>query len=61
MAVLIEASLIPNAETLEAIEELERDQGKSFATVAELMADLHSDADELGAPDAHEDRRGLSR
>jgi DNA-damage-inducible protein J len=36
----------PNAETIEAIEELERGGGKSFASVEELMADLNSDADD---------------
>ncbi len=33
----------PNAETLEAMEELRLGGGKSFGSVAELMADLHAD------------------
>jgi DNA-damage-inducible protein J len=33
----------PNAETREAMEELRTGGGKSFATVADLMADLHED------------------
>jgi DNA-damage-inducible protein J len=33
----------PNAETLEAMAELDRGEGKSFNTVAELMADLDAD------------------
>ena len=33
---------VPNAETLAAIEELERGKGRSFATVADLMADLNA-------------------
>ena len=33
----------PNAETLEAMEELSVGGGKSYATVADLMADLHAD------------------
>jgi DNA-damage-inducible protein J len=33
----------PNAETLEAMEELRNGGGKTFATVAELMADLNAD------------------
>lgn len=33
---------IPNAETIAAIEELERGEGASFNTVEELMADLHA-------------------
>jgi antitoxin component of RelBE/YafQ-DinJ toxin-antitoxin module len=31
---------LPNAETLGAIEELERGEGRSFETVEELIADL---------------------
>jgi DNA-damage-inducible protein J len=34
---------VPNAETVEAIEEARRGHVKSFQTVAELMADLHDD------------------
>jgi DNA-damage-inducible protein J len=34
---------VPNAETIAAMEELERGEGKSFATVADLMADLDAD------------------
>lgn len=34
---------VPNAETVAAIEELERGGGKKFATVADLMADLNAD------------------
>jgi DNA-damage-inducible protein J len=33
----------PNAATRRAIEELEAGGGKEFATVAEMMADLHED------------------
>jgi DNA-damage-inducible protein J len=33
----------PNAETLEAMEELRSGGGKSFHSVAELMADLNAD------------------
>jgi DNA-damage-inducible protein J len=33
----------PNAETREAIQELKEGKGKSFSSVAELMADLHAD------------------
>jgi DNA-damage-inducible protein J len=33
----------PNAETLEAMQELRAGGGKSFGTVAELMADLNAD------------------
>jgi DNA-damage-inducible protein J len=33
----------PNAETLEAMEELRAGGGKSFHSVAELMADLNAD------------------
>jgi DNA-damage-inducible protein J len=33
----------PNAETLEAMAELDRGEGKSFNTVEELMADLNAD------------------
>jgi len=35
--------LIPNAETIAAMEEARAGGGKSFATVEELMADLHAD------------------
>jgi antitoxin component of RelBE/YafQ-DinJ toxin-antitoxin module len=34
---------IPNAETEEAIEELEQGRGAHFSSVAELMADLNAD------------------
>lgn len=34
---------IPNAETREAIAELEQGAGKSFDSVAALMADLHAE------------------
>jgi len=34
---------VPNAETREAMAELERGGGKTFATVADLMADLNED------------------
>jgi DNA-damage-inducible protein J len=34
---------VPNAETIAAMQELERGGGKSFATVADLMADLNAD------------------
>lgn len=33
----------PNAETREAIQELKEGKGKSFTSVAELMADLNAD------------------
>lgn len=36
---------IPNAETIAAMQELEDGGGKSFSSVAELMADLKSDDD----------------
>lgn len=35
--------LVPNAETIAAMEEAERGEGRSFATIEELMADLHAD------------------
>ena len=34
---------VPNAETVAAMQELERGGGRSFATVEELMADLNAD------------------
>lgn len=34
---------VPNAETVAAMQELERGGGKSFATVEALMADLNAD------------------
>jgi DNA-damage-inducible protein J len=34
---------VPNAETVAAMEELERGEGKRFATVAALTADLDAD------------------
>lgn len=34
---------VPNAETIAAIEEARRGEGKRFATVAELMEDLNAD------------------
>jgi DNA-damage-inducible protein J len=34
---------VPNKETLAAMEELERGGGKSFSSVAELMADLNAE------------------
>ena len=34
---------VPNAETIAAIEELERGGGKSFNSIEELMADLNAD------------------
>lgn len=34
---------VPNAETAAAMQELERGEGKRFATVADLMADLNAD------------------
>jgi antitoxin component of RelBE/YafQ-DinJ toxin-antitoxin module len=43
---LSEEPLTPNAETIEAIEADRRGETKSFATIDELMADLHSDADD---------------
>ena len=33
---------VPNAETIAAIEELERGGGKSFDSIEELMADLNA-------------------
>jgi DNA-damage-inducible protein J len=38
--------LIPNAETVEALEAAERGEMKTFATLEELFADLNSDADD---------------
>ncbi len=35
--------LSPNAETLEAMAELDRGEGKSFHSVEDLMADLNAD------------------
>jgi len=35
--------LIPNAETIAAMEEARAGGGKAFVTVEELMADLHAD------------------
>jgi DNA-damage-inducible protein J len=35
--------LIPNAETIAAMEELMRGEGKSFSSIADLMADLNAD------------------
>jgi hypothetical protein len=43
---LSEEPLTPNAETIEAIEADRRGETKSFSTIDELMADLHSDADD---------------
>ena len=34
---------VPNAETIAAIEELERGGGKSFDSIEELMAELNAD------------------
>ena len=34
---------VPNAETVGAKEELERGEGRRFASVADLMADLNAD------------------
>lgn len=34
---------LPNVATREAIAELEAGKGKKFATIGELMADLHAD------------------
>jgi DNA-damage-inducible protein J len=36
-------TLYPNAETLAAMEELRNGGGKSFNSVADLIADLHAD------------------
>ena len=33
---------VPNAETVAAMEELERGEGRSFETVGDLMADLNA-------------------
>lgn len=33
----------PNTETLEAMAELDRGEGKKFDTIEELMADLHAE------------------
>jgi DNA-damage-inducible protein J len=38
--------LVPNAETIAAMEAVERGEVKTFKTVEELFADLHSDADD---------------
>jgi DNA-damage-inducible protein J len=38
--------IIPNAETVEAIEAAQRGEMKTFATLEELFADLNSDADD---------------
>ena len=35
--------LIPNAETIAALEDSLRGEGKSFTTIEELMADLNAD------------------
>lgn len=35
--------LIPNAKTIAAMEELMRGEGKSFSSIADLMADLNAD------------------
>ena len=35
--------LIPNAETIAAMEEIERGEAKQFDTIEDLMADLHAD------------------
>ena len=40
---LFEGGNIPNAETIAAIEELEKGGGKSFGSVEELMAELNAD------------------
>jgi hypothetical protein len=39
----LEAGHTPNAETIAAFEEFERDGGKSFNSIAELMAELNAD------------------
>jgi DNA-damage-inducible protein J len=38
--------IIPNAETVEAMEAARRGEMKEFATIEELFADLNSDADD---------------
>ena len=38
--------IIPNAETVEAIEAARRGETQTFATIEELFADLNSDADD---------------
>jgi DNA-damage-inducible protein J len=38
--------IIPNAETVEAMETARRGEMKTFATIEELFADLSSDADD---------------
>jgi antitoxin component of RelBE/YafQ-DinJ toxin-antitoxin module len=40
------SAFMPNAETVAAMEAVERGEVKSFATIEELFADLHSDADD---------------
>lgn len=35
--------LVPNAETIEAMQELKRGGGKAFASIDDLMADLNAD------------------
>jgi DNA-damage-inducible protein J len=40
------APLVPNAETIAAIEAARRGEGKSFATLEELFADLNSDEED---------------
>jgi DNA-damage-inducible protein J len=42
----LEKPLVPNAETIAAIEEARRGELKSFNTIEELIEDLHSDADD---------------
>jgi hypothetical protein len=39
----IEAEPVPNAETLAALAEVDRGEGRTFGTVDELFADLQSD------------------
>ena len=37
-----DSPLVPNAETIKALKEAERGELKTFATIAELFADLNS-------------------
>ena len=37
------ADIIPNAETIAAMEAAERGEGKAFTSIEALMADLHAD------------------
>ena len=42
----LDQPFVPNAETIAAMEAVERGEVESFATIEELFADLRSDADD---------------